>query len=179
VKPTRATEPVCSIERCLQTLGDRWSFLIMREALLEGVTRFAEFERRLGIAPNVLSDRLERLVAAGVLTKRSYQEPGSRARRSYHPTPAGRDLALTLAALQQWADDHDAPTSGPTVARRSGAQRAVRVALVDDAGDPVALDQLVFQKTSAHPAHRRGYASPSTGEKPKRSRGTTSHDVVA
>jgi DNA-binding HxlR family transcriptional regulator len=144
---------VCSIERCLASLSDRWSFLIMRESLLDEVTRFADFERRLGIAPNVLSDRLDRLVNAGLLVQRSYQEPGSRARRSYHPTPAGRDLALPLAALQQWADEHDPPASGPTIQRQSADGRAVRVALVDDAHTSVPVDQLVFHKTPAHPLH--------------------------
>src|SRR3982075_1381812 len=115
-------EPVCSIERCLQILSDRWSFLILREALIDGITRFAEFERNLGIAPNVLTDRLENLVKAGVLTKRSYQEPGARTRRSYHLTPAGKDLAVPLAALQQWGDEHTNPPNRPTVARLSPAR---------------------------------------------------------
>jgi DNA-binding HxlR family transcriptional regulator len=150
---SRATEPVCSIERCLQSLSDRWSFLIMRESLLDGVTRFADFERRLGIAPNILSHRLDRLVTAGLLAQRFYQEPGSRRRRSYHPTPAGRDLALPLAALQQWADEHDPPAGGPTVVRRSADGRAVRVAVVDEAQTLVPVDRLVFHKTPTHPLH--------------------------
>jgi DNA-binding HxlR family transcriptional regulator len=144
---------VCSIERCLESLSDRWSFLIMRESLLDGVNRFTDFERRLAIAPNILSDRLDQLVKAGLLAQRSYQEPGSRTRRSYHPTPAGRDLALPLAAMQQWADEHDPPASGPTVVRRSSDGRTVRVALVDEAHAPVPIDHLVFHKTQAHPLH--------------------------
>jgi DNA-binding HxlR family transcriptional regulator len=126
---TRRPEPVCSTERCLGVLADRWSFLIIREALMAGAERFADFQRALGIAPNVLTDRLEHLVKAGVLTKRSYQEPGSRTRRSYHLTPAGRDLAVPLAALQQWGDLHDPPSTGPSVLRRSrsGKPRPGRV----------------------------------------------------
>src|SRR5262249_46785959 len=99
-KTDRHREPDCSIERCLQVLSDRWSFLILREALRDGVTRFADFQRNLGIAPNVLTNRLDNLVAAGVLTKRAYQEPGSRTRFSYHATAAGQDLVVILAALQ-------------------------------------------------------------------------------
>lgn len=125
----------------------------MREALLEGVTRFADFEHSLGIAPNILSARLDGLVKAGVLAQRAYQEPGSRTRHSYHPTPAGRELALPLAALQQWADEHDPPASGPTVARRSAGGKFVRVALMDETRNPVPVDQLVFQKTPTHPSH--------------------------
>jgi DNA-binding HxlR family transcriptional regulator len=149
-----ATEPLCSIERCLASLSDRWSFLIMREALIDGVARFADFERNLGIAPNILSDRLDRLVKAGLLVQRSYQEPGSRARRSYHPTSSGRDLALPLAALQQWADEHDPPAAGPTLLRRSADGRAVRVALVDESQTPVKVDQLVFDRTPSHPMYK-------------------------
>jgi DNA-binding HxlR family transcriptional regulator len=147
----RTAEPVCSIERCLQVLSDRWSFLILREALLNGVTRFADFERALGIAPNVLTNRLETIVKAGVLVKRAYQEPGSRTRFSYHPTQAGVDLAIPLAALQQWGDEHNAAPDGPTVLRRSPAGKPVRVGFLDDAGEAVPLRDVAFVKTAAYP----------------------------
>ena len=147
----RPPEPVCSIERCLEVLSDRWSFLILRESLIEGVTRFADFERKLGIAPNVLTNRLDRLVTAGALTTRAYQEPGSRTRHSYHPTAAGKDLAVPLAALQQWGDEHNPPRRGPTVARRSPAGKAVRVGFLDEADQPVANSDLSFVKTAAYP----------------------------
>jgi DNA-binding HxlR family transcriptional regulator len=147
----RSQEPVCSIERCLRILSDRWSFLILREALIEDLTRFADFERKLGIAPNVLTNRLDKLVAAGVLTKRAYQEPGSRTRHSYHPTAAGKDLAIPLAALQQWGDEHDPPRGGPTMVRRSPAGKAVRVGFLDEADQAVADTDLTFVKTAAYP----------------------------
>ena len=151
-------EPVCSIERCLQILSDRWSFLILREALIDGITRFADFQRNLGIAPNVLTDRLDNLVNAGVLTKRSYQEPGSRTRRSYHLTAAGKDLAVPLAALQQWGDEHNAPPDGPTVQRRSAADTPVRVAFLDETNQVVPVNDLAFIKTAAYPKQRDGEA---------------------
>jgi DNA-binding HxlR family transcriptional regulator len=144
-------EPVCSIERCLLILSDRWSFLILREALISGVTRFADFQRNLGIAPNVLTDRLEKIVKAGVLIKRAYQDPGSRTRFSYHATAAGKDLAVTLAALQQWGDEYNAPPDGPTVARRSAAGKAIRVAFVDEAGRAVPVSDVTFVKTDVYP----------------------------
>jgi DNA-binding HxlR family transcriptional regulator len=148
---TRLADPVCSIERCLQILSDRWSFLILREALLNGLTRFAEFERSLSIAPNVLADRLDALVKAGVMAKRSYQEPGSRARQSYHLTSAGTDLAVPLAALQQWGDEHNPPPSGPTVVRLSPAGKPVRVGFLDEGDQPLELKDLTFAKTAAYP----------------------------
>jgi DNA-binding HxlR family transcriptional regulator len=144
----RRSEPDCSIERCLNVLSDQWSFLIIREALMAGVERFADFQHRLGIAPNVLSNRLERLVDSGVLTKRSYQEPGSRARRSYHLTQSGRDLAIPLAALQQWGDKHMPRRAGPTVVRRTPYGSAVRIGFLDEANNPVSQEDCAFVEPS-------------------------------
>jgi DNA-binding HxlR family transcriptional regulator len=145
---TRHADPACSIERCLNVLSDRWSFLIVREAMMAGVERFADFQHRLGIAPNVLSNRLEHLVDARVLTKRSYQEPGSRARRSYHLTPSGKDLAIPLAALQQWGDQHAPRRSGPSVLRRSPTGSHVRVGFLDEADKPVTAEECAFVEAS-------------------------------
>ena len=88
-----ATPPelMCSIARSLCVLGERWTFLILREAFF-GVTRFSEFRDRLGVAPDVLTERLATLTEAGVLTREPYQEPGRRARYAYQLTPAGREL---------------------------------------------------------------------------------------
>jgi DNA-binding HxlR family transcriptional regulator len=147
-KAQRPPEPDCSVERCLAVLSDRWSFLIMRDALMAGIERFADFQKSLGIAPNILTARLEHLVDAGVMTKRSYQEPGSRRRQSYHLTPAGRDLAVPFAALQQWGDVHEPHPQGPSVDRRSSSGASLRVGLLDDAGNPVAPADLVFVPTA-------------------------------
>ena len=81
----------CSIARSLVVLGERWSLLIVREAF-SGVTRFADFRAALGVAPDVLTERLRTLVETGVLERRPYREPGCRPRHDYHLTPAGRDL---------------------------------------------------------------------------------------
>ncbi|SCG74846.1 winged helix-turn-helix transcriptional regulator [Micromonospora inositola] len=110
-------EPTCSIERSLQVLGERWTLLIIRE-IYTGKHRFAEIQSSLGIASNLLSTRLKTLVEAGVLRKRTYQAPGSRHRDSYHMTPAGQDLQVILAALQQWGDCYCPRPSGPSALRR-------------------------------------------------------------
>jgi DNA-binding HxlR family transcriptional regulator len=141
----------CSIARSLEVLGERWTFLILREALT-GTTRFADFRSTLGVAPDVLSDRLATLVAAGVLEKRPYREPGARARDSYHLTPAGRELTIVLGALQQWGDEHRPYEPGPTVLRRSADGRPLRVGFVDGEGREVPLDEVRFQRTSTYPA---------------------------
>jgi DNA-binding HxlR family transcriptional regulator len=142
----------CSIERTLQFVGERWSFLVLREALLNRVTKFADFERALGAAPNILSDRLGGLVAAGLLEKREYREAGSRTRYAYHPTPAGEDMKLVLAALQQWGDEHIPPAGGATVARETAAGHPVHLEFVDDRGHAHALDEIEFVPTANYPS---------------------------
>jgi DNA-binding HxlR family transcriptional regulator len=107
----------CSVARALSVVGERWSLLIVREAL-DGAHRFAEFQSRLGIARNLLSTRLDTLVAAGVLRRVPYQEPGDRQRHEYHLTEQGQALRPTLIALLQWADDYLPAPEGPSVVVR-------------------------------------------------------------
>src|ERR1700749_1051209 len=95
----------CSIARSLGVLGERWTLLILREAWL-GTDRFSQFREALGVAADVLSQRLSTLVEHGVMEKVPYQEPGERARASYRLTPAGEELMVVLGALQQWGDEH-------------------------------------------------------------------------
>lgn len=141
---------LCSIERTLQIVGERWSLLVLREILLSGLSRFGDLERALTIAPNVLSERLATMVEAGVLEKREYRETGARARFSYHPTDAGRDLIIVLAALQQWGDDHNAPAVGATIARKATRGGDAHVALVDDQQKVLALDEVRFEPTASY-----------------------------
>ncbi|WP_293771477.1 helix-turn-helix domain-containing protein [Sporichthya sp.] len=82
--------------------GERWTPLILREAS-RGTTRSADFKANLGVASDVLADRLATLVEYGVLSKEPYQEEGSRTRFEYLLTPAGEELRVVLGALQQWA----------------------------------------------------------------------------
>jgi len=145
------TYPYCSIERSLGIVGERWTFLILREALFNGVSRFAEFQSALGIAPNVLTARLTTIVDAGVLEKREYKEDGARARSSYHPTAAGDQLKVVLAALQQWGDEFVPREGGPTILRRTtDGARPVRVGFVDDAERPRAVEDVQFVRSEAY-----------------------------
>ncbi|WP_431900299.1 winged helix-turn-helix transcriptional regulator [Nonomuraea sp. bgisy101] len=138
-------EPVCSIARALDVVGDRWTLLILRDSALMDVTRFADFRERLGIAPDMLSSRLGALVDAGVMEKRPYREPGTRTRYSYHLTPAGEQLRLILAALQQWGEENRPLPTGPSALRRSADRgRPVRVAFVDDADVVIPSDEVLF-----------------------------------
>jgi len=100
----------CSIARTLELVGERWTLLIIRDALL-GVRRFDQFLTSLGIARNVLSDRLDRLVESGILERTQYQERP--VRWEYNLTDPGRELALPVLALMQWGDRHLAGPDGP------------------------------------------------------------------
>jgi DNA-binding HxlR family transcriptional regulator len=91
----------CSIARSLEVIGEWWTLLIIRDAFL-GVSRFKDFQERLGIAPNILAARLDTLVAAGVLERRTYEE--ARDRGDYVLTRMGRALWPVLVTLRQWGD---------------------------------------------------------------------------
>jgi DNA-binding HxlR family transcriptional regulator len=97
----------CPIGRASGLLGDRWILLILRNAQI-GVTRFDEFREQLGIADNILSARLRRLVDGGLLVKVPYQD-GRRTRQEYRLTQAGADLAPVLRALADWGQRHTTP----------------------------------------------------------------------
>lgn len=88
------------VARALKFIGDRWSFMVLREALFGGVCRFEEFRVRLGIAPNILADRLNRLSSAGVFRRVRYQG----GRYEYRLSDKGRDLAGPLLAMLRWGD---------------------------------------------------------------------------
>src|SRR5688500_2876036 len=104
----------CSIARALELIGERWTLLIVRDAFL-GLRRFDEFRQSLGVARNVLAERLDRLVQEGVLERVAYSERPPRF--EYRLTDKGRDLAVPLLALMQWGDRH-LPHPPPRVARR-------------------------------------------------------------
>ncbi|MGX7678947.1 winged helix-turn-helix transcriptional regulator [Jatrophihabitans sp. DSM 45814] len=144
-------DPYCSIARSLGVIGERWTFLILREAF-DGATRFADFRDRLGVAPDVLTDRLTTLVEYGVMTREPYQEPGTRSRYAYVLTSSGQDLRVALGALQQWGDEHLPRQDGPTIERRAqDTGRPLHVGYIDDRGREVPLQNVSFIRTNAYP----------------------------
>lgn len=92
----------CSIAQALEIIGEWWTLLIIRDAFL-GVTRFDDFQERLGISRNILTARLQTLVDAGVLDRAVYDE--ARGRADYVLTRKGRALVPVLTALRQWGDE--------------------------------------------------------------------------
>jgi DNA-binding HxlR family transcriptional regulator len=94
-------EPFDSIARTLEVIGDRWTMLILRD-VFRGLRRFDELRLDLGVARPVLSDRLRKLVDAGVLEKVPYQDRPPR--HEYRLTPMGVELSPALVALMRWGD---------------------------------------------------------------------------
>ena len=96
------TDPECPVARTLDLVGDRWSLLVIRDAM-DGARSFTEFRRRTGIARNILTDRLRRLIDQGLLAQRT--APSGR-RQEYELTDAGRDLFPVIVTLRQWGERH-------------------------------------------------------------------------
>jgi DNA-binding HxlR family transcriptional regulator len=96
---------LCAIHRTLAVIGEKWTILVIRDAA-NGVRRFDDFRRHVGLSEAVLSDRLKRLVTEGIFETREYQEPGQRRRNEYRLTAKGWDLLPALIALMQWGDAH-------------------------------------------------------------------------
>lgn len=103
----------CSVARALEIVGERWSLLIIRDALFAGRTRFGDFQRNLGIAPNILTTRLEGFVAAGLMVRRLYSEQPEH--YEYVLTDKGLDLHPVVVALCAWGDRWEAPNGPPII----------------------------------------------------------------
>ena len=120
VKRTSLERAECPIARSLDAIGDWWSLLIIRDALL-GRRRFGELQNSLGLAKNILAARLRMLVDQGIL-KMAPASDGS-AYQEYVPTPKGRGVFPILVALRQWSeafDDHPEGIATILVDRRNG-----------------------------------------------------------
>jgi DNA-binding HxlR family transcriptional regulator len=101
---------VCSIAGTLELIGERWTILILRDVFL-GIRRFDDLQRELGIARNVLRDRLNLLVEEGILEKRLYQERPERF--DYRLTEKGIDLWPVMHSIMSWGDKHRVAGAGP------------------------------------------------------------------
>jgi DNA-binding HxlR family transcriptional regulator len=143
---------VCSIARSLELVGERWSLLIIRDALFAGVTRFGDFQHNLGIATNVLASRLDSFVASGIMTR----EGGA----DYALSAKGRSLAVALIALTEWGDEWASPVEPPILYRHAGCYSAVHAVAACDTCGPVPIDEVAIKigpgMPSAYLAQRRG-----------------------
>jgi DNA-binding HxlR family transcriptional regulator len=125
----------CAIGAAVGIIGERPTFLVLREAF-NGVRRFDDIQRRTGLPRQVLSQRLARLVAEGLLRKVPYRETGQRSRNEYRLTDKGLDLYPVLVAMMQWGDRYAVGPAGPQVLLRHR-----------DCGEPVRL------RLSCHAGH--------------------------
>ena len=122
---------VCSMARALEVVGERWSLIIIRDALFAGSTRYTDFQRTLGIATNVLKDRLDGFVEAGIMRRHRYSEQPEL--YEYLLTDKGRDLAPALIALTHWGDRWAAPYGPPMLYSHNVCGSPVHHAVVCDA----------------------------------------------
>jgi DNA-binding HxlR family transcriptional regulator len=121
---------VCSIARALEIVGERWSLLILRDTAFRA-RRFDDLQRSLGLARNVLTDRLQRLCDEGLLERRLYQDRPPR--YEYAPTDKARDLFPVLGALITWGDKYYAPTGPPRLIVHKGCGGKLVQRMVCDA----------------------------------------------
>ncbi len=126
----------CPIARSLDRVGEWWSILILRDAFY-GLTRFDQFQKSLGVAPNMLTRRLNALVESGLLERRRYQEHPPR--DDYVLTARGRDFHPVLLALLAWGNRHFA-ADGPSVqiARADTGAPVAPVVVDGNTGEPIA-----------------------------------------
>jgi DNA-binding HxlR family transcriptional regulator len=141
-----AWQTQCPVVQSLERVGERWSMLVLRE-LFRGAQRFDELQTGLGIAPNILSARLARLVDEGFVEKRMYQERPPR--YSYHLTERGNDFIPVLFALLQFGNKHFAP-QGPAVAvvDRETTQIAEPIVVDRKTGVQMTSDRFTIAATS-------------------------------
>jgi DNA-binding HxlR family transcriptional regulator len=137
----------CSVAWTLELVGDRWTWLIVRDAFL-GLSRFGEFRESLGIAANVLADRLDRLVEEGVFERVPYRSRPPR--YEYRLTQKGRDLFTALNAIREWGDRHLSPSPMRLLRRRSDGH-AVVAALVPEGTPAVPFDELELVRGPGFP----------------------------
>lgn len=125
----------CSIARTLEAVGERWTLLIVRE-LLRRPHRFAELERTLGIAKNVLTNRLDKLVGLEIVEKAPYTE--ARDWNDYRLTRKGKDLFPVISALMAWGDRYEAPNGPPVIFEHECGHAAGHRLVCAYCGDDVA-----------------------------------------
>ena len=135
-----------SVAATLQVTGDRWSALLIRESFY-GSTRFDEFQQRLSIAPNILSQRLRRLVELGILTRTAYQQRP--ARHEYRLTKKGLDLYPVPLAMLAWGDRWVFEGDPPVRLTHEACGRVLTPILTCSAcAEPISRDDVAFSTTA-------------------------------
>ena len=130
----------CALPAALEAVGERWSFLILR-GVFNGLHHFEEFQSTLGIARNILSNRLARLVEHDILTREP--DPADRRKVAYRLTPKGRELLPVLVALRQWGERWvSGVPSNPVLVDRQSRRPVSPMAVRAADGRPLTLSEL-------------------------------------
>jgi DNA-binding HxlR family transcriptional regulator len=150
VKRTSFGTARCPVARSLDEIGDWWTLLIVRDAL-RGATRFSDFETRLGLAKNILSARLRKMVADGILQTRPAADRPDR--REYHLTEKGRSLQIVLVALRQWGEANLFAPGEPITRMldKSTGSPPRRLELQAQNGQPLAPEDVTFRLEKFNP----------------------------
>jgi DNA-binding HxlR family transcriptional regulator len=154
----RITHTECPIARTLQSLGAWWSLLILRDAF-QGATRFDHFQKSLGIAPNILSQRLSQLTDAGLFERRLYSERPPR--YEYVLTTQGRDFFPIVVAVFAWGNKHLFPEGQAVQLANARSKRPVDPVLIDAASrKPILPTEVVLVPgPNARPRMRKHLAA--------------------
>jgi DNA-binding HxlR family transcriptional regulator len=141
----------CSLARAVGVFGDSWTLLIVRDAM-QGLSRFDEFQQSLNVARNTLSDRLGKLVDAGVMTKRFYQD--NPPRYEYLLTEKGRDFFPVLATMLAWGDKwlDDGGGAPVTLHHREAGHGIVAEVTCAECGERVVHEDITFCVGPGYPA---------------------------
>lgn len=143
---TKAVLSECILPAAVEVVGERWSFLILRGAF-NGLAHFEEFQSTLGIARNILSNRLARMVEHGILERQP--DPADRRKVAYHLTEKGRSLLPVLIALRQWGERWiSGMPSNPVLVDRQSRQPVAPVAVRAADGRALSLSELEWMDRS-------------------------------
>lgn len=137
----RFDEMDCSVACALNEVGDWWSLLIVKQAML-GTRRFVDFQNNLGIAKNILCNRLSRLVDNGVMTRVDAGEHGTR--YEYRLTDKGRDLFVVVTALRQWSERWNGKKDAMMLQDKNSGEAIATVTVQNKKGDPLSVRDVAF-----------------------------------
>jgi DNA-binding HxlR family transcriptional regulator len=131
----------CPIARSLGSVGERWSFLILRDAF-QGMTKFDEFRKSIPIATNVLARQLKMLTESGMLETRHYSDHANRV--DYVLTEKGRDFFPVIAAMMAWSNKHLPSKKGPSLEMADrGSGKVFHPRVVNGHGETVSVDNVL------------------------------------
>jgi len=131
----------CPLPHAIELIGEKWAFLILRGAL-NGLEHFEEFQAGLGIARNILSDRLSKMVAGGILERET--DPGDRRKVIYSLTRKGEGLLPVVLALRQWGEEWGHGSMDVVLADNRDRRPVRRIAVLAEDGRELSLDELTW-----------------------------------